>query len=157
MTQSLKKEFDSSNSNAPESQLVTFYLAGEEFGLPISKVKEIVSVPAITRLPKAPDYIEGIANLRGNILPLVNLRLLFGLPFEERTDDTRAVVVEINGRALGIIVDRVLEVMYVDSAHIAAPPAISRTSTETNYLMGVARLDHGKRLGMKIKQLSGWI
>jgi len=146
MTKSLTIEVDSKNNAEAESQLVTFYLAGEEFGLPISKVKEIVSVPAVTRLPKAPQYIEGIANLRGNILPFVNLRLLFGLPFEERTDDTRAVVVEINGRALGIIVDRVLEVMYVDSAHIAPPPAISKSSADANYLQGVARLDHGKRL-----------
>ena len=146
MTKSLDIEIDSKTISDAGSQLVTFYLAGEEFGLPISKVKEIVSVPAITHLPKAPDYIEGIANLRGNILPLVNLRLLFGLPFEERTDDTRVVVVEINGRAMGIIVDRVLEVMFVDSAHIAPPPAISRSSSEANYLQGVARLDHGKRL-----------
>jgi len=146
MTQSVNKEIDSKNKIASESQLVTFYLGGEEFGLPISKVKEIVSVPAITRLPKAPDYMEGIANLRGNILPLVNLRLLFGLPFEERTDDTRAVVVEINGRAMGIIVDRVMEVLNVDNGHIAPPPAISRSSIEGNYLQGVARLDHGKRL-----------
>ena len=146
MTQSLNNEIDSKNKAASETQLVTFYLAREEFGLPISKVKEIVSVPTITRLPKAPGYIEGIANLRGNILPLVNLRLLFGLPIEERTDDTRAVVVEINGRSMGIIVDRVMEVMNVDNAHIAPPPAISRSSIEGNYLQGVARLDYGKRL-----------
>jgi purine-binding chemotaxis protein CheW len=144
--QSITIEVDSKNKAALETQLVTFNLAGEEFGLPISKVKEIVSVPMITRLPKAPDYVEGIANLRGNILPLVNLRILFGLPSEEKTEDTRAVVVEINGRAMGIIVDRVMEVMNVDNGHIAPPPAISRSSIEANYLQGVARLDHGKRL-----------
>jgi purine-binding chemotaxis protein CheW len=146
MIQNLNKEIDLKNNAAFETQLVTFYLAGEEFGLPISKVKEIVSVPVITRLPKAPDYIEGIANLRGNILPLVNLRLLFGLPSEEKTEDTRAVVVEINGRAMGIIVDRVMEVMNVDNGHIAPPPAISKSSVDANYLQGVARLNHGKRL-----------
>ena len=146
MNNSVNIEIDSKNKTGLETQLVTFYLAGEEFGLPIAKVKEIVSVPMITRLPKAPNYIEGIANLRGNILPLVNLRLLFELPAEDKTEDTRAVVVEINGQAMGIIVDRVMEVLNIDNAHIAPPPAISKSSTEANYLQGVARLDNGKRL-----------
>jgi len=131
---------------ANETQLVTFALAGEEFGVPIAVVKEIVRVPEITRVPRAPSFIEGVANLRGAILPIVNLRERFELPAQERTDDNRAVVIELGGKLTGLVVDQVSEVMQIPTDIIEPPPPVLGTSVGVEYLQGVAKLKEGKRL-----------
>lgn len=129
-----------------ETQLVTFVLAGEEFGAPITFVKEIVRVPDITRIPKAPHFVEGVANLRGNILPIVNLRERFDLPAGERTDDNRAVVVEMGGTPTGLVVDQVSEVIRIPNDIIEPPPPAVAGSVAAEYLKGVAKLRGGERL-----------
>jgi len=129
-----------------ETQLVTFVLAGEEFGLPINVVKEIVRVPEVTRIPRTPAFVEGVANLRGNILPILNLRQRFDLPAEERTDDNRAVVIEVSGRLTGLLVDRVSEVIRVPNGSIEPPPPVIASTVDSAYLHGVAKLAEGKRL-----------
>ncbi|HYD51423.1 MAG TPA: chemotaxis protein CheW [Gemmatimonadaceae bacterium] len=129
-----------------ELQLVTFFLGNEEFGAPIAFVKEIVRVPEITRIPKAPEYVQGIANLRGSILPVVSLRTRFDLPEAERTDDNRVVVVEIDGRLTGLEVDRVSEVMRVPADCVEPPPPVVTASLDASYLRGVAKLHNGERL-----------
>jgi purine-binding chemotaxis protein CheW len=129
-----------------ESQLVTFFLDNEEFGVPIAFVKEIVRIPDITRIPRAPSFVEGVANLRGNILPIINLRQRFGLADEERSDDSRAVVIEVGGRLTGLMVDRVSEVMRVSRDSIEAPPAVVASNMDSAYLSGIAKLELGKRL-----------
>jgi len=129
-----------------ETQFVTFALMGEEFGVPIGVVKEIVRVPEATRIPQAPSFIEGVANLRGSILPIVNLRDRFGMPDGERTDDTRAVVIEVEGRLAGLIVDQVSEVLRVHTDSIEPPPAVVSAAINSGYLRGVAKLNEGRRL-----------
>ena len=133
-------------SKTEESQLVTFFLDNEEFGVPIAFVKEIVRIPDITRIPRAPSFVEGVANLRGNILPIINLRQRFGLADEERSDDSRAVVIEVGGRLTGLMVDRVSEVMRVSRDSIEAPPAVVASNMDSAYLSGIAKLELGKRL-----------
>jgi purine-binding chemotaxis protein CheW len=109
-------------------------------------VKEIVRVPDVTRIPKAPAYIEGVANLRGSILPIVNLRDRFDMPEEERTDDTRAVVVEVGGHLAGLVVDQVSEVLRVHTDCIEPPPPVVCAAVNSAHLRGVAKLNDGKRL-----------
>jgi len=129
-----------------ETQLVTFLLAEEEFGIPISFVKEIVRVPDITRIPKVPSFIQGVANLRGSILPIVSLRNRFGLPAEERTEDNRVIVVEVSGKLIGLVVDQVREVLRVPNEWVEPPPPIIAGVVEMQYLRGVAKLKDGARL-----------
>ena len=135
-----------SRRSTDDIQLVTFGLAGEEFGVPIAFVKEIVRVPEITRVPRVPAFVEGVANLRGSILPIVNLRERFDLPSGERTDDNRAVVVEIAGRLTGLVVDQVSEVMRVPRDTVEPAPPVVSGGVGAEFLNGVAKLKGGERL-----------
>ncbi|MBW1956662.1 MAG: purine-binding chemotaxis protein CheW [Deltaproteobacteria bacterium] len=120
-----------------EDQLVTFSLGRENLAFPIGLVQEIVKPSAITRVPNAPPYVEGIANLRGNILPVVNLRNRLGMDLKEQDEDTRVVVLKANGAATGMVVDSVSEVLHVDESTIEAPPGVVE-GIDGQYLRGVA-------------------
>jgi purine-binding chemotaxis protein CheW len=146
MIQEMELGMKTNGLETDETQLVTFSLDNEEFGVPIAFVKEIVRIPEITRIPRAPSFVEGVANLRGNILPIINLRLRFGLKETERDDDNRAVVIEIDGKLTGLMVDRVSEVMQVSRESVEPPPEVVASNVDSAYLSGIAKLDHGKRL-----------
>lgn len=130
-----------------DGQLVTFSLSGEELAFPISLVQEIVRPPVMTRVPNAPAYMDGIANLRGNILPVINLRERLGLAFREADDATRVVVLDCGGTSTGVIVDAVSEVLHIDDEIIEQPPSIV-AGIEGQYLRGVAKIGQHKRLVM---------
>jgi purine-binding chemotaxis protein CheW len=123
---------------AGERHLVTFALDGEEFGIPVVRVREVIRVSEITRVPQAPPHVRGVTNLRGRILPVVDLRSRFGLPPAEVTSRSRIVVVEVGDRVVGLLVDAVLQVAKVPLEVIAAPPEEVR-SADADYLSGVAR------------------
>ncbi|HON57142.1 MAG TPA: chemotaxis protein CheW, partial [bacterium] len=132
-----------------ESQLVTFFLDKIEFSIDINKVKEIVRMPDIVKIPNAPAFIEGIANLRGTVLPILNTRVRFGLKRGELTDQTRILVIDINGSLTGLIVDSVKEVLRIDNSLVEpAPPAVKDVNSE--FLKGVIKLNQGKRLILTI-------
>lgn len=121
-------------------QIVTFKINLEEYGLEILRVQEIVRLPHITRLPKAPIFIKGVINLRGNIIPILDLRVKFGLEPIKYSDTTRVIVVEIMDKKIGMIVDNVSQVVRVPKKSIApAPPMVSGISEK--YLEGVIRLE----------------
>ena len=128
-----------------EGQLVTFSLSGEEMAVPINLVQEIVRPPQITKVPGAPRYVEGIGNLRGSILPIINLRSRLGITDKPHDDATRVVVLNANGTSTGIVVDGVSEVMHIEDGIIEPPPAVV-AGIEGQYLRGVAKIDEGKRL-----------
>lgn len=130
-----------------EGQLVTFALAGEELAFPIGLVQEIVRPPVMTRVPNAPHYMDGIANLRGNILPVINLRERLGLATRDMDDATRVVVLDCEGSPTGVIVDSVSEVLHIEADIIESPPR-AVAGIEGQYLRGVAKIDQGKRLVM---------
>ncbi|MBW1730171.1 MAG: chemotaxis protein CheW [Deltaproteobacteria bacterium] len=134
-------------SQLGDDQLVTFFLSEEEFAFPISHVQEIVKPSAITKVPNAPSYVEGIANLRGNILPVVNLRNRLGMNPKEQDDDTRVVVLNVNGTATGMVVDSVSEVLHIDENNVESPPDVIE-GIDGQYLLGVAKTDERKRLTM---------
>ena len=126
-----------------ELHLVTFVLEREEFGIPIARTREIVRVGDITRVPQAPPHIRGVMNLRGRILPVVEIRTRFGLSPATLTPRSRVVVVEAHGRTVGILVDGVAQVVKVaESAVVAAPEEV--VSHRSDYITGVARM--GTRL-----------
>ncbi|AQS18338.1 chemotaxis protein CheW [Clostridium beijerinckii] len=133
------------NLSSTERQLVTFHLGSDEFGADIMNVKEIVRVSEITKVPNVPLYVEGVCNLRGNVLPIIDGRTRFNMEKKDKDENSRVLVIDINGRATGVIVDRVSEVMRINSSEIEATPSIMRTEN-MDYLSGVLKLDSGNRI-----------
>jgi purine-binding chemotaxis protein CheW len=123
-----------------ELQLVGFRIGRETFGLPIETVREIVRVPEITSVPNAPDYIEGVINLRGRIIPVVDLRKRFGDKSGETTKKNRIVVVELQSRAIGLLVHSASEVLRIPPSDIEAPQNVFREG-ELTYITGVGKLN----------------
>jgi purine-binding chemotaxis protein CheW len=122
-----------------ELQVVGFRIGRETFGLPISMVREIVRVPEITSVPNAPDYIEGVINLRGRIIPIVDLRKRFGEKSFEPNKKNRIVVVELGTRAIGLIVNSASEVLRIPPSDIEEPSNVFQEG-ELNYITGVGKL-----------------
>jgi purine-binding chemotaxis protein CheW len=122
-----------------ELQLVIFRLAKEEYGLPITKVQEINRLVPITKLPQTPSFMEGIINLRGRIIPIVDLRKRFGVAVKDYDDDNRIIIVEVNGQTVGIIVDAVAEVVRLPQANVEPPPPAFILDAE--YIHGVGKMD----------------
>jgi len=120
-------------------QVVGFRIGRETFGLPIALVREIVRVPEITSIPNAPDYIEGVINLRGRIIPIVDLRKRFGEKVAEPNKKNRIVVVELENRAIGLIVNSASEVLKIPPSEIEAPHNVFQEG-ELNYITGVGKL-----------------
>ncbi len=124
-------------------QLVSFRIGYEEFGISIMKVQEIIRMQEITKIPQMPDFIEGVINLRGNVIPIVDLRKRFNLFITEKTNESRIVVVSVLNKVMGIIVDGVSEVLRLTDDQIEPPPqVISNIGRE--YIKGIGKLD--KRL-----------
>ena len=123
-----------------ELQLVNFRLAKEEYGLPITKVQEINRLVPITKLPQTPTFMEGIINLRGRIIPIIDLRKRFQLEVADYTEENRIIVVEVNGQVIGIIVDAVTEVVKLNTENIEpAPPSFV---IDSQYIHGVGKLEN---------------
>jgi purine-binding chemotaxis protein CheW len=132
----LKKDLDSKEV----LQLVTFRLGNEEFSLDILKVQEIIRHMNLTRVPKTPEFVDGVINLRGRVIPVLDLRKRFGLPKDENTNETRIIVVDVDNRTVGLKVDAVSEVLRLPADTVEPPPAII-TGVESDYIKGVGKLD----------------
>ena len=123
-----------------EIQLVTFRIGDEEFGVDILAVQEINRMLQITMVPRAPFFIEGVINLRGKVIPVINMRTRFNKPQVEPTPDTRIVVVDLGQKVIGILVDAVSEVLRLPSSTIEpAPPVVAGIGSE--YIKGVGKLN----------------
>ena len=133
---------DRRNEGAPQSyiQLVGFYLGREEFAIDIQKVQEINRMVEITRVPRTPEFVEGVMNLRGKVVPVINLRKRLDFPEKEDDKRTRIVVVEIQGRILGLVVDAMSEVLRIPAGTIGPPPKIM-DEMDTDFIMGVGKLE----------------
>lgn len=139
---------DRTNSKE-ESQLVTFLLKDEEFGFDIMSVQEIIRLPKMAKVPRTPPYVEGIANLRGVVLPIIDMRTRFGMERADETDRTRVLVIDIGGVKTGLRVDRVKQVTRVLRSDVDPPPPAIRGTT-ADYLEGVVKLDKGQRIIMSL-------
>jgi purine-binding chemotaxis protein CheW len=121
-------------------QLVTFELAGEEFAVDILSVHEINRMMDLTRVPQSPPDVEGVINLRGRIIPVIDLRRRFNMPTGERNEQNRIVVVEIHGQVIGFIVDRVHEVLRIPSGIVDRAPEMV-CSIDSEFIRGVGKLE----------------
>ncbi|WP_324716683.1 chemotaxis protein CheW [Carboxydochorda subterranea] len=135
-----------------ELQLVVFKLGNETYGVDIVTVREIIALQPITRVPGAPTFVEGILNLRGHVIPVMDLRRRFGLPWTQATRDTRIMVVEVAGRTLGLVVDAVSEVLRVP-AETLEPPHELTVGVDVEFLQGVAKLDQRLVILLDLEQL----
>ncbi len=121
-------------------QLVSFNIGTEEFGIDILKVQEINRMVDITRVPRAPEFVEGIINLRGKVIPIIDVRKRFNMQLAEHDKNTRIVVVDIDGQIMGMVVDSVSEVLRIPASTIEPPPEVV-SSIDSEYIRGVAKLD----------------
>jgi purine-binding chemotaxis protein CheW len=135
-------------------QLVTFHLADEEFGIDIKMVQEINRMINITKMPGTPAHVEGVVNLRGKVIPVVSLRKKLGFEEVERDKATRIMVVEIEGKILGFIVDSVSEVLRIDDATIEPAPTLTG-ATDSGHIEGVINLADRILMVLNLKVLFG--
>ncbi len=120
-------------------QLVTFSIDEEEFGVDILKVQEIIRTMEITKVPRAQDFVEGVINLRGKVIPIIDLRRRFGLSSKEHDKHTRIIVIEINNMIVGFVVDSVSEVLRIPAGTVEPPPPVV-AGMESEYISGVGKL-----------------
>ncbi len=125
-----------------QSQYLTFKLAEEMFALDVAQVREILDITAITKVPRSPDFMRGVINVRGSVVPVVDLRLKFGMPRTEQTVDTRIVVMEISLNneltVIGAMADAVRDVMELESSSIEAAPKIG-VKWNTDFIKGIGK------------------
>jgi len=133
-------------------QLVTFKLENEEFGVDILKVQEINKMMNITKIPNAPFFIEGVINLRGKIIPIVDLRKKLGFESKPYDKATRIIVIELDGLVLGFVVDSVSEVLRIPSNTIEAAPSIVG-GVESEYIEGVGKLEDRLLILLELKKI----
>jgi purine-binding chemotaxis protein CheW len=130
---------------AQEGKFLSFVLGDEEYGLEILKVQEINGMMGITRVPRTPDYVKGVINLRGRVIPVLSLRSKFNMPLIEDTDKTCIIVVQVNFKdtklTMGIIVDEVSEVLNIKADQIAPAPSFGGGMEETEYITGMGKLE----------------
>ena len=121
-------------------QLVTFSTGDEEFGVDILKVQEIILPMSITKVPKAPEFVEGVINLRGKVIPVIDLRRRFGLKSKTQDKYTRIIVIEINQMIVGFVVDSISEVLRIPANTVEPPPPVV-AGLESEYISGVGKLE----------------
>jgi purine-binding chemotaxis protein CheW len=156
----LTKTFDQAMKDKAdrEGKYLTFSLAGEEYGIGILKVKEIIGLMPITTVPRTPFYVKGVINLRGKVIPVADLRLKFEMEEMAYTERTCIIVVEIRGGAgnvlMGIVVDSVSEVLNIKNGDIEDTPAFG-TQMDTAYILGMAKMEGGVKILLDINQVLG--
>jgi purine-binding chemotaxis protein CheW len=121
-------------------QLVSFRLADEEYGIEITKIREIILITEITQVPQTPHYVKGLINLRSTVIPVIDLRARFDLPEAQATDESRIMVLNLGSKTVGIVVDAVSEVLRVSRKDIAPPPP-TVAGLGREYLTGLVKLD----------------
>ncbi len=159
MTESATNEAARASLADKEGKYLTFALANEEFGLEILKVREIIGYMEITAVPRTPPYVKGVINLRGQVIPVVDLRAKFGMETTETTDQTCIIVVEItqDGRKFntGIVVDHVSEVLDIAGEEIEESPQFGAT-VETDFILGMGKIGETVKILLDIdKVLAG--
>jgi purine-binding chemotaxis protein CheW len=154
----MTEERGSASSQEREGEYLTFILAGEEYGVGILKVKEIIGMMPVTMVPRKPAYVKGVINLRGKVIPVMDLRLKFGLPAMEYTERTCIIVVEISRDSgsvlMGIVVDAVSEVLNVRAADVEDAPSFS-SEVNREDILGMAKVKGGVKILLNIDRVFG--
>lgn len=160
MTSTVAKEPILKRNSAQEGKYLTFALGKEEYGLEILKVREIIGYMSITAVPRTPEFVKGIINLRGQVIPVIDLRLRFGMAQADIIEQTCIIVAEINqnGRTFnaGLIVDRVQEVLDIDGKNIEETSALG-SAIQTDFILGIGKVENAIKILLDIDQVLGEI
>ena len=150
------RERGAAPDSGKEGKYLTFALDNEEYGIGIMKVKEIIGLMPVTPVPRTPEYVLGVINLRGKVIPVVDLRLRFGLESVESTDRTCVIVVEIAGPSgpvmVGVVVDSVSDVLNIKEEDIEGELSFG-ASLDTEYILGMAKMDNGVKILVDIDKV----
>jgi len=162
MSEQTTTEIDTENTSANAQaekdllQLVSFVVGAEEYAIPILAVQEINRMMAITRVPQSPSFVEGGINLRGKVIPVVDLRKRFGIPVGDNTGDERIIVVEVQGetepRVIGFTVDKVNRVLRIGSDIVESAPNMA-SGADSEYVLGVGKLEEGLLILLSLDKL----
>jgi purine-binding chemotaxis protein CheW len=133
-------------------EFLTFILGSEEYGVEILKVQEIRSYEAVTKIANTPDFIKGVINLRGSIVPIIDLRMRFKLAHAEYNDSTVVIILNLSNRTIGLVVDGVSDVIQLKSSQISPVPELV-SSIDTKYLLGLGTADERMLILVDIEQL----
>lgn len=143
---------NSAKAKSAEGEYLTFVLGAEEYGLEILKVQEIRGYDAVTQIANTPEFIKGVVNLRGKIVPIVDLRIKFNLGKVEYNEFTVVIILNLNGRVVGIVVDGVSDVIALKEEQIREVPSLV-TSIDTKYIFGLATIDQRMLILVDIEHL----
>jgi len=147
---------DTTARSVREGKYLTLTLDNEEYGIGILKIKEIIGMMPITTIPQTPDFVKGVINLRGKVIPVVDLRLRFGMVSIDYTERTCIIVVEITGHSgtvlIGIVVDSVSEVLNIKSQEIEDTPTFG-TRLNTDYILGMAKIEGAVKILLDINRV----
>jgi purine-binding chemotaxis protein CheW len=131
---------EQNTTQSRRERYLTFFLGEEQYGIAIDRIKEIIAIMKVTNVPKTPEYMRGVINLRGSIIPVVDTRLRFGMETKEEDMHTAIVIVEVDKVNIGFIVDRVEEVASIDSAALSEPPRFGN-SVDTDFICSMAQME----------------
>jgi len=131
---------EQNTTQSRRERYLTFFLGEEQYGIAIDRIKEIIAIMKVTNVPKTPEYMRGVINLRGSIIPVVDTRLRFGMETKEEDMHTAIVIVEVDKVNIGFIVDRVEEVASIDSANMSDPPKFGN-NIDTDFICSMAQMD----------------
>ncbi|MGQ9696218.1 MAG: chemotaxis protein CheW [Thermodesulfobacteriota bacterium] len=138
-----------------EGKYLTFSLGGEEYGIGILKIKEIIGMMSITAVPRTPPFVKGVINLRGKVIPVIDLRVKFGMEDRAYTEKTCIIVLEIKGQNsvfMGIVVDAVSEVLNIKASEIEETPKLG-TNLDLDYISGIAKINGGIKILLDIEKV----
>jgi purine-binding chemotaxis protein CheW len=145
MTTVLEQTTSMEEEDTQKGRFLTFALGKEEYGIEIIYVTEIIGIQAITEVPELPDYVKGIINLRGKIIPVMDVRLRFKKEQREYNDRTCIIVIDIKDIAIGLIVDTVSEVISIEDENIVPPPSL-KTGFQNKYVKGIGKVGNDVKL-----------
>ncbi|MDD2829872.1 MAG: chemotaxis protein CheW [Sulfuricurvum sp.] len=128
------------SAQSRRERYLTFFLGEEQYGIAIGRIKEIIAMMKVTNVPKTPEYMRGVINLRGSIIPVVDTRLRFGMEERESDMHTTIIIVEVEKVNIGFIVDRVEEVASIDAAHMSEPPKFGN-QIDTDFICSMAQME----------------
>ncbi len=140
------------DEDTQKDKYLTFHLAGEYYGIEIAFVTEIIGIQRITEVPDMPEFIKGVINLRGKVIPVMDVRLRFKMEKREYDERTCIVVVDINETAVGLVVDQVSEVADIPESQVEPPPSTGRGKT-SRYLKGMGKMDDEVKILLNVEKL----
>jgi purine-binding chemotaxis protein CheW len=144
--------YDEDDEDTQKDKYLTFTVGKEDYGIEISNVTEIIGIQKITDVPDMPAYIKGVINLRGKVIPVMDVRLRFRMPEREYDDRTCTVVVNVNGTPVGLVVDTVKEVVDIPENLIELPPEVAESSTQ-RYIRGLGKIGEDVKILLNVEKL----